>query len=600
MAREDRPTIDGRVERVVDGVVEGWAWDPGAPQDRVTLRVRLDEREVGATIAQLERPSLTAAGIGDGGHAFRFMLPPSLAGGGIHTLRVEAADESALPPAGGFAVSSDEGSRWQDTEFMVDVASAPGGPGTATASRPDAAPPAPAETPPPAVAPATVPSPPPPPPPAAGGAGGAGGAVSIEAAPTVVDGRVERVGGGVLHGWAWHPDAPGQRVRLRVLADDHELGETVAALPRPSLVAAGIGDGEHAFQFALPLALADGGVHVLRVETQDGRALQRAEGFAGGPGDAGPWQGTTFTVIDDRVPEVLEPPRLPQLVGRGGWLFDPAAAGSWGADDAVAATAAAVSELSAALGVLARGAAGRTVRVVVALSPPKEHVYRRQLPLDVGDRLPQRPGDLLVGAMLRDPSLDPLDLMTALRDGAESHAVFEAASPELSDWGAFCAYRAIVKRIAGVLPGVEAPIDLGAPEVREASTPRWPGPAIVATDVGLLNCRAEELPDPPPRPVLVVPDALTEPLPEPESAPELAAGFIAGWERPASGELAGALFVGGAALRPIVAWAATHFHRTWLIDVPPASVAAGSRLGPDVIVCLIDERALLTGAAAQT
>jgi len=55
--------------------VAGWAQDPDHPTRRVGLAVSIDGRVVGRMLADRFRPDLQAAGIGDGHHAFDFMLP---------------------------------------------------------------------------------------------------------------------------------------------------------------------------------------------------------------------------------------------------------------------------------------------------------------------------------------------------------------------------------------------------------------------------------------------------------------------------------------------------------------------------------------------
>jgi acyl-coenzyme A synthetase/AMP-(fatty) acid ligase/acyl carrier protein len=99
---------------------------------------------------------------------------------------------------------------------------------------------------------------------------------SEDKAPT---GRIESVAEGFVTGWAWCPAAPGRRLVVRVLLDGREAGSAVAELPRPSLVAAGIGDGRYGFRVQLPPRKAADGPHALRVETDTGVVLPRARGF---------------------------------------------------------------------------------------------------------------------------------------------------------------------------------------------------------------------------------------------------------------------------------------------------------------------------------
>ncbi len=58
-----------------EGLVSGWCWDPAQPARRVRLEVRVDGEPVGIAIADAFRGDLRDAGIGDGAHAFSFLLP---------------------------------------------------------------------------------------------------------------------------------------------------------------------------------------------------------------------------------------------------------------------------------------------------------------------------------------------------------------------------------------------------------------------------------------------------------------------------------------------------------------------------------------------
>ncbi len=65
-----------RLERIrEEGLVNGWCWDPADPARRVTLVVLVDGEPVGLTVADLYREDLKTSGIGDGAHAFMFLLP---------------------------------------------------------------------------------------------------------------------------------------------------------------------------------------------------------------------------------------------------------------------------------------------------------------------------------------------------------------------------------------------------------------------------------------------------------------------------------------------------------------------------------------------
>ncbi|WP_431322882.1 hypothetical protein [Rhizobium sp. YTU87027] len=67
-----------------------------------------------------------------------------------------------------------------------------------------------------------------------------------------MNGRVDAIDMGRVFGWAFDPMAPGQRLTIRVLLDGKVIAETVADRNRPDLRRNGIGDGNHAFEIALP------------------------------------------------------------------------------------------------------------------------------------------------------------------------------------------------------------------------------------------------------------------------------------------------------------------------------------------------------------
>lgn len=80
-------------------------------------------------------------------------------------------------------------------------------------------------------------------------------------------GRIDGIFEGVLRGWAWDPARPGHRLTLRLLVDGGLLTPLTAALPRADLEQAGMGDGRHGLEFALPLRFQDGAPHEIALET---------------------------------------------------------------------------------------------------------------------------------------------------------------------------------------------------------------------------------------------------------------------------------------------------------------------------------------------
>jgi hypothetical protein len=68
--------LEGHVDRVENGWLLGWAWDRRAPTATVSIDVLEADQLMGRVAADLFRADLTAAGKGDGRHAFQWKLPP--------------------------------------------------------------------------------------------------------------------------------------------------------------------------------------------------------------------------------------------------------------------------------------------------------------------------------------------------------------------------------------------------------------------------------------------------------------------------------------------------------------------------------------------
>jgi len=86
-------------------------------------------------------------------------------------------------------------------------------------------------------------------------------------------GRIDGVFDGVVRGWLWDPDRPQHSFEAELFMDGHSLGRPRADLPRADLEGAGFGEGGPGLEFALPIAAQDGGVHVLRLEAEQGVML---------------------------------------------------------------------------------------------------------------------------------------------------------------------------------------------------------------------------------------------------------------------------------------------------------------------------------------
>lgn len=66
--------LRGLVDNATPDRLYGWVWNASAPRERVTVELRLGNELVFHTLADLARPDLAKAGIGDGCHAFEIPL----------------------------------------------------------------------------------------------------------------------------------------------------------------------------------------------------------------------------------------------------------------------------------------------------------------------------------------------------------------------------------------------------------------------------------------------------------------------------------------------------------------------------------------------
>jgi len=186
------------------------------------VRLIIDGHDVAGGVADLSRPSLAEAGIGDGRHGFRIELPPESISRGMHAVRVDA-EGVVLPAAAGFGVAREDAD--DGPQFFVD------------------------------------------------------GSARRSSGPPVV-GRVEAAHGDVVSGWVWSPATPAWRIGVSVILDGSELGATVADLPLALLERAGVGDGRYGFRIELPAGTAGAPPRAIRVHTETGVTLPVSGGFA--------------------------------------------------------------------------------------------------------------------------------------------------------------------------------------------------------------------------------------------------------------------------------------------------------------------------------
>jgi hypothetical protein len=94
------PALHGNLERVTRTMIEGWAFEPGDPDARLSLTILANGAEIGRVTADRPRADLAAAGVGDGGHAFQFHLPRGFSPDRAHQVEVRrVGDWAPLPGA---------------------------------------------------------------------------------------------------------------------------------------------------------------------------------------------------------------------------------------------------------------------------------------------------------------------------------------------------------------------------------------------------------------------------------------------------------------------------------------------------------------------
>jgi hypothetical protein len=106
--QDNAKPMNGRVDAIDMGRIFGWAFDPMAPDQRLTIRVLLDGKVIAEAVADRNRPDLRRNGIGDGKHAFEIALPEPIhtrtkdivvmarnGSGSEQSLRVPQPDEQA-------------------------------------------------------------------------------------------------------------------------------------------------------------------------------------------------------------------------------------------------------------------------------------------------------------------------------------------------------------------------------------------------------------------------------------------------------------------------------------------------------------------------
>jgi hypothetical protein len=221
---DELPEIAGRCDGLDGYELFGWAWRPDAPDVHVEIELWVEGALAVRSIANIGRGDLAEAGIGEGDHGWRMRLALYPDRPGPQRVEVRAAGGGPL----------------QDATFDLTY-------------DPSLAPP--------------PPEPPPPEPP------------PEETEPVkpiaerwgVCDGRA----GGTVHGWAWRPGSPEQRVEVEQWVDGALVAQTVADLLRPDLAGEGLGDGRYGWRMQLALDPEEIGPQSVELRVRGGGALDR-------------------------------------------------------------------------------------------------------------------------------------------------------------------------------------------------------------------------------------------------------------------------------------------------------------------------------------
>lgn len=83
----------GRVDELQNGKIFGWAYNPDNPSEHVVIRVNHGAQVVASGVANIVRPDLPDAGIGDGDHAFVIVVPPNISS--FHGLTIMAQSQKS-------------------------------------------------------------------------------------------------------------------------------------------------------------------------------------------------------------------------------------------------------------------------------------------------------------------------------------------------------------------------------------------------------------------------------------------------------------------------------------------------------------------------
>lgn len=182
--------IEGEVTGIINGVLQGWAYNPEKPEEKPSVRVFVDGNLVSEAKADFFMPEL---GIGEGKHGFAVNLDPSVTMDRV-SAKVKLGKRSYFLPVRGEI-------------FKASVLHP-----SAKAANEDTPPKA-----------------------------------------DFYEGFLDGVKDGRLYGWAWNKSAPDERVILKICLAGEFTRAGKADIYQSGLNEAGIGDGAHGFSVPLPV-----------------------------------------------------------------------------------------------------------------------------------------------------------------------------------------------------------------------------------------------------------------------------------------------------------------------------------------------------------
>ena len=116
--------VIGNVDQLTRDLISGWAWDPARPDEPITVEVVDGDEVIVTVMADIPRPDLIPAGIGDGAHAFRIRGLGGMFLQSRHRVHVRrASDHVDVPGSPRWIINEDAGFDHDGAMFMEGVMS---------------------------------------------------------------------------------------------------------------------------------------------------------------------------------------------------------------------------------------------------------------------------------------------------------------------------------------------------------------------------------------------------------------------------------------------------------------------------------------------